>query len=287
MKAYDLFERECFSISEEQLAEDFSAAKRFAKGTALAAGMTLAGAHTIDAMLAKHQPPGVDGPRVFQSGDWQYGDESTEELERGDAPSAKAASASPRAAPIKAAVHAAMRSTGVRDPETLILALTMWGEARNLGREGMESVGHVIINRSRADNPGRFGNGVIGVALHDQQFSCWNRSDPNLGLMGKIDHLDAESSDEEMWKLAVKLARQIAAGRSHDPTKGATYYHASDVNPFWAPTKHYLGKWGSHLFYREAKPHEDVASVQFAKIAQQKAKAHHKIATRVQHNKRA
>lgn len=57
------------------------------------------------------------------------------------------------------------------DPaEQLVLAQTMWGEARNDGIEGMRAVGHVIMNRIDSSQA-NFGSDVESVAKKRKQFS--------------------------------------------------------------------------------------------------------------------
>ncbi|MFL6844047.1 MAG: cell wall hydrolase [Allosphingosinicella sp.] len=130
------------------------------------------------------------------------------------------------------------------------MALTMWGEARSGGEEAMRAVGHVIDNRRKLGTHGRYATETVSEAW---QFSCWNRNDPNYRAMLDIDRLRPGSRDQAMWVTARRLAEEILAGRSVDPTGGALFYHTTAVAPRWsagvAPTR----LIGGHLFFASAR----------------------------------
>lgn len=129
------------------------------------------------------------------------------------------------------------------------MALTMWGEARNGGEEGMRAVGHVIDNRRRSAGRSGFATDTVSEAW---QFSCWNRGDPNREAMLNIHRLSKDSRDYEAWQLAKVLAADILSGRSRDPTDGSLFYHADSVSPRWSRGLVPARRIGSHLFFRTA-----------------------------------
>jgi len=136
-----------------------------------------------------------------------------------------------------------------QDVDMEILALTIWGEARSHGVDGMRAVGHVIKNR--ADSGRRmFGEGIRGVALKKKQFSCWNEGDPNREMMQNINDLPT-GPDRSRWIQAQKIAEAIVTGRDRDPTKGALFYHTEEVEPYWAKKLKPITRVASHLFYRD------------------------------------
>lgn len=51
------------------------------------------------------------------------------------------------------------------------------------------------------------------------------------------------------WDRAENVARQALAGYVYAPVGLATHYHTVQVNPYWAPSLHYLGTIGAHRFY--------------------------------------
>ena len=128
------------------------------------------------------------------------------------------------------------------------MALTMWGEARGSGEEGMRAVGHVIDNRRRAG--GRYVTDTVSEAY---QFSCWNAGDPNLRAIERIDDLPRSSEGYRSWQAARRIADEILSGRSVDPTGGALFYHADYVAPRWSRGVPPVARIGNHLFFLAAR----------------------------------
>lgn len=158
---------------------------------------------------------------------------------------AAAAAAAPAAVPVAPAAAI--------EPEAEIdvvdahwMALTMWGEARNQGEIGMRAVGHVIANRRAAKTHGSYVTDTVSAAW---QFSCWNRNDPNRAAMLAIDDLPRGGEAWRQWQQARRLADDILAGRSTDPTRGALFYHTIAVHPRWAEGATPSTRIGAHLFY--------------------------------------
>jgi spore germination cell wall hydrolase CwlJ-like protein len=129
------------------------------------------------------------------------------------------------------------------------MALTMWGEARSGGEEAMRAVGHVIDNRRRHGSHGRYATETVSAAW---QFSAWNKGDPNREAMLNIHRLRAGSREHDMWLAARRLAAEILAGRSADPTGGALFYHTTAVSPRWSRGVAPSAFIGGHLFFRNA-----------------------------------
>lgn len=130
-----------------------------------------------------------------------------------------------------------------RSEARLVLARTMWGEARGEGAEGMRAVGHVILNRAALG--GWWGDSVIAVAKAPRQFSAWNDGDPNRVRMATMMPGDNAAFDE-----AYRIAGDLLAGRLKDITGGATHYHADYVRPGWADGSKMVASIGAHRFYR-------------------------------------
>ena len=127
------------------------------------------------------------------------------------------------------------------------MALTMWGEARNQGEEGMRAVGHVIANRRAAKTHGTFVTDTVSAAW---QFSCWNKNDPNRALMLAIEDLPEGGAAHRQWLAAKRIAVEVLAGRSTDPTGGALFYHTTAVAPAWSRGAVPVTQIGDHLFFR-------------------------------------
>ena len=122
-----------------------------------------------------------------------------------------------------------------------VLARTLWGEARGEGREGIEAVAAVIVNRMAAR---RWGATAAAVCRARRQFSCWNRRDPNRPKLERVDERDPA------FALCREVAAAALAGRLADPTGGATHYHVCGLRPWWARGLEPCARIGAHLFYR-------------------------------------
>jgi spore germination cell wall hydrolase CwlJ-like protein len=159
-------------------------------------------------------------------------------------------------APVPAAVPAAISRVAEPAPEEIDvvdahwMALTMWGEGRGEGEAGMRAVGHVIHNRWQAKRHGAFVTDTVSQAW---QFSAWNQGDPNRTAMLNIDALPPGSRDHRLWLDAKRIAAEILAGRSADPTGGALFYHTAGVQPSWSRGVVPVAQIGEHLFFRASR----------------------------------
>ncbi|HEX8620973.1 MAG TPA: cell wall hydrolase [Allosphingosinicella sp.] len=150
--------------------------------------------------------------------------------------------------PAPAAEAAAAEEIDVVDAHWM--ALTMWGEARSGGEAAMRAVGHVIDNRRRSGAHGTYATETVSEAW---QFSCWNKGDPNYRAILNVDSLRPDSGDHAMWLAAKRVAEEILAGRSADPTGGALFYHTAAVSPRWSAGLAPVSVIGGHLFFRTAR----------------------------------
>jgi N-acetylmuramoyl-L-alanine amidase len=136
----------------------------------------------------------------------------------------------------------------VNEDEVRLLAATVWGEARSEGEDGMRAVAHVMVNRIGD----RFGEDLATVILTPKQFSVWNRGDPNRRLvLNLVRDPDRYVTDAAQWEQAQRIAREVLAGQSVDPTDGALFYHTRGVRPSWA--RYGVGRQtiGYHIFYAD------------------------------------
>jgi spore germination cell wall hydrolase CwlJ-like protein len=135
------------------------------------------------------------------------------------------------------------------------LRAVMFGECRSCGKAGMTAVGHVALNRVRANKSTRYGAGLTGVINKRKQFSCLNKNDPNRKLIEAAmrGELDPESPEGKSWELAGEIAHTLMHRHVADPTHGATYYHTKKIHPKWADDhgmKRVVAIAG-HVFYRK------------------------------------
>lgn len=126
--------------------------------------------------------------------------------------------------------------------DELLMARTMWGEARGDGENGLRAVAHVIQNRVESSI---FPRTVKGVVYQPWQFSVWNDNDPNNSKAR-----DLEPGDDDVFDQALAIARKVLAGELTDITLGADHYHAKYVKPSWANPNRKTVEIGGHIFYR-------------------------------------
>lgn len=142
----------------------------------------------------------------------------------------------------------------LRDQDTLtLLAMCLWGEARNQTEEGLIAVGCVIRNRVLS---GRFGASWKDVMLAPKQFSCFNPDDPNRRKMMEPDRYGTPG----VWARVARVAEGIFRGETKDITDGSDHYHtvqrpkgAKVWPPSWARRMTKTLVAGDHVFYRSAR----------------------------------
>lgn len=140
-----------------------------------------------------------------------------------------------------------------------VMALTLWGEARNETDEGIIAVAWTIRNRAEADlwndnKPDWWGEGIAGVCLKPWQFSCWNKGDPNRAKIDRLHRNYVLTSDDEALARCLRIARGVLEGEIPDPTHGATHYYAEYIaTPSWAKGKTPSKIVGVHRFFNDVE----------------------------------
>ena len=121
--------------------------------------------------------------------------------------------------------------------EILVVALTILGEARGEGFEGMAGVASVIQTRAieRKQTPSQ-------VCLAPMQFSFWNVR-PSKAEQDKL--LANPQANN-----ALHLAKLVCERRLPDMVNGANHYHAVSVHPKWAKDGQLVALIKHHKFYR-------------------------------------
>ena len=128
--------------------------------------------------------------------------------------------------------------------ERLILARTIYGEARGEGRAGMEAVASVILNR--AAQGGWWGSTPSEVALKASQFSVWNVDDPNRAIIERL----APGEGDRVFDQAWEIAGRALDGKLGDRTNGATHYYAKSISaPYWTSSLTETARIGNHIFF--------------------------------------
>ena len=121
--------------------------------------------------------------------------------------------------------------------EILVVALTLLGEARGEGFEGMAGVASVIQTRAieRHQTPSQ-------VCLAPLQFSFWN-----------VKHTKAEQDKllaNPQAANALHLAKLVCERRLPDAVNGANHYHTFQVSPKWSRGEQVVAIIRNHKFYR-------------------------------------
>jgi N-acetylmuramoyl-L-alanine amidase len=133
------------------------------------------------------------------------------------------------------------------DPE-IVLACTIWMEARGDGLEGMHAVASVVLNRAR--NPRWWGKDIVSVCLMHDQFSSWNAGSTQTPLVCK-----AMGDGDAAYTDAVNIARLAMSGALEDITENSdSYYSVKSDRPDWALPEYFTKQIGSQKFYRTELP---------------------------------
>ena len=138
--------------------------------------------------------------------------------------------------------------------EQQCMALNIYHESRSENMAGRYAVADVVLNRVYDT---RYPDNVCDVIYQGKHKPSWK--DPNelvpirnqCQFSWYCDGLSDEPTDNDAWNDSVLIAIQILENDKHRGlTEGATHYHATFVNPFWAERLQLIGHIGSHIFYR-------------------------------------
>ncbi len=157
-------------------------------------------------------------------------------------PSAQIASNSgvdTKGVPSKSRLNAMPRANG--NSEWACLTEALYFEARGESIAGMFAVAEVIINRKASR---KFPNSICGVISQ----GAHRRNACQFSY--KCDGMAEAYHEPRAYALVGKIA-QISLERQQRPlTKGATFYHATSVNPKWSRVFARTARIGKHYFYR-------------------------------------
>lgn len=152
--------------------------------------------------------------------------------------------AMPAIAPSAPAPVPAADGAGVSSQDADVIAMTLWGEARGEGEQGMRAVACVIGNRTERKWQHKIGYAAVCQARW--QFSCWNENDPNRVRLEAV-----RRNPDASYRLAAVIAGQLVRNELPDFTVGATHYYAASMptRPKWAIGKQPCYRLGNHLFF--------------------------------------
>ncbi len=132
--------------------------------------------------------------------------------------------------------------------DLIVLAKTIYGEARGENKPGKYAVALVIHNRWKKIIKKKPKTQIKDVCLAPYQFSCWNKNDTNYKVLS-TDDSDINKKgfhDRLMEALYVLCVHELD---DDDITNGATHYHTYNILPYWAKGKEPCAKIGNHWFY--------------------------------------
>ena len=124
------------------------------------------------------------------------------------------------------------------EQEVKCLADNIYFEARNQSVLGQNAVAWVTMNRVKHK---RWPDSVCQVVWQRKQFS-WTHD-------GKSDN----PKNKLAYSIAVLIAKDTlreARNNGKDLSKGALYYHADYVNPFWNESLNQVAVVDRHIFYK-------------------------------------
>ena len=146
------------------------------------------------------------------------------------------------------------------------LTMAIYYEAATEPDAGQRAVAQVVLNRLA--HPA-YPKTVCGVVFEGSErptgcqftFAC--------------DGALARAPQRFFWDRAAAVARAALAGDVYAPVGLATHYHTIQVNPYWAPSLHFVTTIGAHRFYRFEGGAGTPASFRFAYLGGEPMAAPH------------
>jgi len=131
----------------------------------------------------------------------------------------------------------------------MCLAMNLYHETRGETLAGNIAVGYVTMNR--VADP-RYPDTICGV-VHQAKYHGWDLVNPirnRCQFSWYCDGISDNPQDGKAMLESVILAQHIIAGTVTDISEGATHYHATYVNPYWAGDMTVVLEVGQHIFYK-------------------------------------
>ncbi|MBU1347938.1 MAG: cell wall hydrolase [Alphaproteobacteria bacterium] len=126
-----------------------------------------------------------------------------------------------------------------RDLECLTQAA--YYEARGEGRDGMQAVVQVVLNRARHS---AFPNSVCGVVYQGsgRRVGCQFSFTCDGSMRGRV--------NRAAWDRARNVASAALSGSVYASVGNATFFHTTGVSPRWRTSMQRVSQVGTHIFYR-------------------------------------
>ncbi|WP_292635994.1 cell wall hydrolase [Novosphingobium aerophilum] len=135
------------------------------------------------------------------------------------------------------------------------LTAAIYYEAASEPDAGQRAVAQVVLNRLA--HPA-YPKTVCGVVYQGSERST------GCQFSFTCDGSLARAPQRFFWQRAQEVARAALSGYVYAPVGLATHYHTVQVNPYWAPSLHYLSTIGAHRFYALSGPAGSPSAFRFA-----------------------
>jgi hypothetical protein len=132
--------------------------------------------------------------------------------------------------------------------DAYVVVATIWKEARGEGKQGMQAVLNVIMNRAKGDF-----SKAKSVVLRPSQFEVWNgiTNAENHSLELAHNARNKKIADIKQYQEALALVDLAMKGKLPDITGGAAFYfNPKKVTPTWAKKLTFTKRIGRHDFYK-------------------------------------
>jgi|LWDU01.1.fsa_nt_gi spore germination cell wall hydrolase CwlJ-like protein len=139
-------------------------------------------------------------------------------------------------------------NTGVKSKQIECLSEALYFEGRSESEKGQRAIAEVILNRvANKSYPSTICTVVRqtkfypsgGIDLHSCQFSYYCDGKPE------------DYKEGEAFISTYTLSYSIMQSSSTNLTQGATHYHSTFSNPYWAASLVFTTQIGDHLFYKK------------------------------------
>lgn len=129
------------------------------------------------------------------------------------------------------------------------MALNIYHEARAESKLGQRAVGFVTLNRVHDK---RYPSTICDVVYDAHVDSSGNPIRNKCQFSWYCDGRSDTPHDKIHWEKALEIASDVIYmyGNIEDFTEGATMYHASYVNPYWASSYEKTVRIDAHIFYK-------------------------------------
>lgn len=128
----------------------------------------------------------------------------------------------------------------------MCLTMAVYFEARGEPPKGQIAVAQVIMNRVESKQYPDSACAVVKQGRHRNGFPLRNQCQFSFWCDGKSEVI----RNKDAWGDAFMYASAVYYGLVPDPTKGATHYHTTWVNPVWSEAMGRTLQVNNHVFYR-------------------------------------